>query len=166
MEAARNTVAPSALHAHPSILTAALWMAGWLSAMVVLAVAGREATRELAVFQIMEMRSVIGLILLYPLVRRSGGFTAMKTQRLAQHIGRNTVHYAAQFGWFVALTMIPLAQLVAIEFTMPIWTAVLCSPWPCSANAWAGGKARRCCSVWSEWPSSCGRTPAPSRRAS
>ena len=125
MEATRNPVAPSALQSPPSILTAALWMAGWLSAMVVLAVAGREATRELAVFQIMELRSVIGLLLLYPLVHRSGGFTAMKTQRLAQHIGRNTVHYAAQFGWFVALTMIPLAQLVAIEFTMPIWTAVL-----------------------------------------
>ena len=125
MEATRNPVAPSALQSPPSILTAALWMAGWLSAMVVLAVAGREATRELAVFQIMELRSVIGLLLLYPLVQRSGGFTAMKTQRLVQHIGRNTVHYAAQFGWFVALTMIPLAQLVAIEFTMPIWTAVL-----------------------------------------
>ena len=125
MEATRNPVAPSALQSPPSIVTAALWMAGWLSAMVVLAVAGREATRELAVFQIMELRSVIGLLLLYPLVQRSGGFTAMKTQRLVQHIGRNTVHYAAQFGWFVALTMIPLAQLVAIEFTMPIWTAVL-----------------------------------------
>ena len=120
-----NSVAQPALQAHPSNLTAALWMAGWLSAMVVLAVAGREATRELAVFQIMELRSVIGLVLLYPLIHRSGGFTAMKTQRLAQHIARNTVHYAAQFGWFVALTMIPLAQLVAIEFTMPMWTAVL-----------------------------------------
>ena len=120
-----TSVAQPALHAHPSNLTAALWMAGWLSAMVVLAVAGREATRELAVFQIREMRSVIGLLLLYPLVRRSGGVAAMKTRRLAEHVGRNTVHYAAQFGWFVALTMIPLAQLVAIEFTMPIWTAVL-----------------------------------------
>jgi drug/metabolite transporter (DMT)-like permease len=35
------------------------------------------------------------------------------------------VHYAAQYGWFVALTLIPLAQLVSIEFTMPIWSAVL-----------------------------------------
>ena len=35
------------------------------------------------------------------------------------------MHYAAQYGWFVALTMIPLAQVVAIEFTMPIWTACL-----------------------------------------
>jgi drug/metabolite transporter (DMT)-like permease len=125
MRATRNAAATSPLRSHPSNLTAALWMAGWLSAMVVLAVAGREATRELAVFQIMEMRSVIGLALLYPLIHRSGGLAAMQTRHLAQHIGRNTVHYAAQFGWFVALTMIPLAQLVAIEFTMPMWTAML-----------------------------------------
>lgn len=100
-------------------------MAGWLSLMVVIAVAGREATRELAVFQVMEMRSVIGLFMLYPLVRASGGFAAMKTARARDHAARNVVHYAAQFGWFVALTMIPLAQVVAIEFTMPIWTALL-----------------------------------------
>ena len=36
-----------------------------------------------------------------------------------------SVHYAAQFGWFFALTLIPIAQVVAIEFTMPIWTALL-----------------------------------------
>ncbi|MFO1215103.1 MAG: DMT family transporter [Burkholderiaceae bacterium] len=38
---------------------------------------------------------------------------------------RNTVHYAAQYAWFAALTMIPLAQVVAIEFTMPIWIVLL-----------------------------------------
>ena len=100
-------------------------MAGWLSLMIVIAVAGREASRELAVFQIMELRSLIGLVMLYPLIRASGGFGAMKTARLWHHAARNTVHYAAQFGWFVALTMISLAQVVALEFTMPIWTACL-----------------------------------------
>lgn len=104
---------------------AAGWMAGWLSLMVVIAVAGREATRELAVFQIMVMRSLIGLVMLYPLVHAAGGFAAMKTARWPQHALRNAVHYAAQYGWFVALTLIPLAQVVAIEFTMPIWTALL-----------------------------------------
>ncbi|WP_284614686.1 DMT family transporter [Aquabacterium humicola] len=104
---------------------AAAWMAGWLSLMVVIAVAGREATRELAVFQIMVMRSLIGLVMLYPLVHAAGGFAAMKTARWPQHALRNAVHYAAQYGWFVALTLIPLAQVVAIEFTMPIWTALL-----------------------------------------
>ena len=93
--------------------------------MLVMAVAGRETTRVLAVFQVLEMRSLIGLLMLYPLIRASGGFAAVKTQRPGPHVLRNAVHYAAQFGWFVALTLIPLAQVIAIEFTMPIWTAVL-----------------------------------------
>ena len=42
-----------------------------------------------------------------------------------QHIGRNIVHYAGQFAWLYALTLIPLAQLISIEFTAPIWTALL-----------------------------------------
>ena len=104
---------------------AAAWMSGWLTAMVVMAVAGREATRSLHVFQIMEMRSLLGLVLLYPLIRASGGFAAMRTGRAGLHVARNTFHYAAQFGWFLALTLIPIAQVVAIEFTMPIWTALL-----------------------------------------
>jgi drug/metabolite transporter (DMT)-like permease len=107
------------------ITRAALWMAGWLLLMVVIAVAGREATRELTVFQVMLMRSGLGLVMLWPLIHRAGGLRAMRTQRLPQHVGRNVVHYAAQYGWFAALSLIPLAQVVAIEFTMPIWSALL-----------------------------------------
>ena len=100
-------------------------MAGWLALMLIVAIAGRETTRELNVFQIMEIRSILGFFMLYPLIRVNGGFTAMKTSRPLQHIGRNLIHYAAQLGWFFALTLIPLGQVVSIEFTMPIWTAIL-----------------------------------------
>jgi drug/metabolite transporter (DMT)-like permease len=100
-------------------------MAGWLVLMLVLTIAGREATRELNVFQIMEVRSSIGLLMLYPMIRASGGFAAMRTSRPLQHIARNLIHYSAQLGWFFALTLIPLAQVVSIEFTTPIWTAIL-----------------------------------------
>ncbi len=100
-------------------------MAGWLTLMVVIAVAGREATRELSVFQIMLLRSVLGMAMLWPLVHAAGGLAAVRTERLPQHALRNVVHYAAQYGWFVALTLIPLAQVVSIEFTMPIWSAAL-----------------------------------------
>jgi drug/metabolite transporter (DMT)-like permease len=93
--------------------------------MLIVAVAGRETTRELNVFQIMEVRSILGFFMLYPLIHLNGGFAAMKTSRPLQHIGRNLVHYAAQLGWFFALTLIPLGQVVSIEFTMPIWTAIL-----------------------------------------
>ncbi|MDP3897017.1 MAG: DMT family transporter [Mesorhizobium sp.] len=113
------------MNRQPSTARAALWMAGWLTLMLTMTVAGREATREIDVFQIMEMRSVIGLFLLYPLIRMAGGFRAVRSAVPLQQIGRNIVHYAGQFGWFYALTLIPLAQLVSIEFTMPIWTAIL-----------------------------------------
>ena len=111
------------------IARAALWMAGWLSLMVVIAVAGREATRELTVFQVMLMRSTLGLVMLWPLIHRAGGLRAMPSTRMPLHVGRNFIHYAAQYGWFVALSLIPLAQLVAIEFTMPIWSALLAALW-------------------------------------
>jgi drug/metabolite transporter (DMT)-like permease len=111
----------------PSKPRAALWMAGWLALMLIVAVAGRETTRELNVFEIMEARSVLGFFMLLPLVRMNGGFAAMRTSRPLQHIGRNLIHYAAQLGWLFALTLIPLGQVVSIEFTMPIWTAILAS---------------------------------------
>jgi drug/metabolite transporter (DMT)-like permease len=108
-----------------SMVRAALWMAGWLVLMVVIAVAGREAMRELSVFQLLELRSLLGFVMLWPLVQAAGGLPAMRTSRPGAHTARNIVHYAAQYGWFAALTLIPLAQVVAIEFTMPIWAAAL-----------------------------------------
>ena len=104
---------------------AALWMAGWLALMLIVTIAGREAVRELNVFQLMEARSTLGLLMLYPLIRAKGGFAVLKTARFPQHTARNLIHYGAQLGWFFALTLIPIGQVVAIEFTMPIWTAIL-----------------------------------------
>ena len=100
-------------------------MAGWLALMLIVAIAGRETTRELNVFQIMEVRSTLGLLMLYPLIRMNGGFAALRTSRPLQHMARSLIHYSAQLGWFFALTLIPLGQVVSIEFTMPIWTAIL-----------------------------------------
>src|SRR3954449_6141768 len=104
---------------------AALWMAGWLALMLVVVVAGREGLREINVFQLMFMRTIIGFFLLYPMIRANGGFVVLKTARIHMHIARNLIHYGAQLGWFFALTLIPIGQVVAIEFTMPIWTAIL-----------------------------------------
>ena len=107
------------------IVKAAFWMAGWLACMLVMVVAGRETTHELNVFQVMEMRSVIGLAMLYPLIHLNGGLRTMRTQYPRQQLGRNVVHYGAQFCWLMALNLIPVAQVISIEFTMPIWTAIM-----------------------------------------
>src|SRR5262245_864338 len=110
---------------HRSTLLAALWMAGWLTAMVLLAVAAREAGRFLHVFEIMELRSLLGIVLFLPMIFSAGGVRAIRTQHFGRHLGRNAVHYVAQFLWFLAITMIPIAEVVAIEFTGPVWVALL-----------------------------------------
>lgn len=110
---------------HRSAVLAALWMAGWLAAMVTMAVAARMAGKLLHVFQIMEIRSLLGIVLFLPMIASAGGFRAMRTRRFGLHFGRNAVHYAAQFLWFLAILMIPIAEVVAIEFTGPVWVALL-----------------------------------------
>ncbi|MCO5161382.1 MAG: DMT family transporter [Mesorhizobium sp.] len=112
------------MSAQASLTKAGLWMAGWLTLMLLMSVAGRAATIEIDIFQIMEMRAIIGLVMLWPLIHAAGGLRAMRSRVLGQHIGRNVVHYFAQYAWLLALTMIPLAQLISIEFTMPVWTAI------------------------------------------
>jgi len=108
-----------------STLRAAFWMGGSIASFLTMTVAGRAIMPALDVFQVMEMRSVIRWFILLPLGLAAGGFKAMRTRRPLQHIGRNVVHYAGQYAWLMALTMIPLAQLMSIEFTSPIWGALL-----------------------------------------
>jgi drug/metabolite transporter (DMT)-like permease len=100
-------------------------MTGWLAAMVLLAVAAREAGQLLHVFQIMELRSLLGIALFAPMIIAAGGVRAMRTRHFGSHFSRNAVHYVAQFLWFVAIMMIPIAEVVAIEFTGPVWVALL-----------------------------------------
>ena len=76
------------------MVKAAFWMVGWLACMLVMAVAGRETTRELNVFQVMMMRSLIGLVMLYPLVHLNGGLRTMRTQHPWRHLARNIAHDA------------------------------------------------------------------------
>lgn len=107
-----------------SVLQAAMWMAGWLVATLGMTIAGRQLAQDVSIFVVMILRSLIATAILTPLVLYHGGIAA----RLAQfrlHLLRNLVHYAGQYAWFSALLLIPLAEVIAIEFTMPVWIAVL-----------------------------------------
>jgi len=104
---------------------AATWMAGWLVTTLAMTVAGRELATVLPVFVVMIMRSGIALILLSPVVFLWYRGDPVRTRRLPWHLARNLIHYAGQYCWFLALALIPIAQVIAIEFTMPLWTALL-----------------------------------------
>ena len=108
-------------------LTAALWMTGAIAAFSVMAVAGREMAVTLDTFEIMLYRSLIGVAIVAgfgALAGRLGGL-ATRRHRLGLHLVRNVFHFTGQNLWFYALALIPLAQVFALEFTTPIWVAIL-----------------------------------------
>jgi len=106
-----------------SIYRAALWMGGWLTALTVMAIAGRELSAEVSTFQIMFFRSAISLALTVCLWAALGR-PSLRTRRLGAHMSRNVVHFGAQYLWFLSITLLPLAQVISIEFTAPAWTAL------------------------------------------
>ncbi|HFC04088.1 MAG TPA: DMT family transporter [Rhizobiales bacterium] len=116
---------PEHLHMpQKSTANASVWMLGWFASMLLMTVSGREATQDLPVNMLMFFRSAIGLAILLPIVGWFG-FSTLKTQQLKGHAIRSTIHFGAQFSWFMALSLIPLAQVISIEFSMPIWAAVI-----------------------------------------
>lgn len=108
------------------IWRAALWMMGALSALSLMAVAGREAGRALSTADLLVWRSVIGcgvVCIILGLSRQ--GYDQLRSGLLHIHLLRNLLHFAGQYCWFTAVVMIPLAQLFALEFTAPVWVLLL-----------------------------------------
>lgn len=104
-----------------------LWMVGALLSFSVMAVSIRELSRGgLSIFEILAIRSGIALFVLLTLlaVRKDLRVHALP-RRMGLNLFRNTVHYVSQYSWALSLTMLPLATVFALEFTMPAWTAIL-----------------------------------------
>lgn len=104
---------------------AALWMTGSITAFTAMAIAGRAVGHVHDSFEVMTVRSLVGFLILLAVGGATGRLATLSTRRLGGHFLRNIVHFTGQNLWFWALTMIPLAQLFALEFTSPIWVIVL-----------------------------------------
>lgn len=110
----------------PSPVKAALWMLGSIASFSLMAVAGRELGGRFSTFEIMFWRSLLGLVIVTILLSlRRGRWARLRTDRLGLHLTRNLAHFFGQNCWFYAVALIPLAQVFALEFTSPIWVALL-----------------------------------------
>ena len=107
------------------IVKVAFWMVGTFVSLISIAVAGREASTEITIFQMLFWRGLVGLGIILLLLRFIGGWQRVRTQKLPIHAARNVVHLGAQYAWFYAVAFIPLAEVFALEFTTPIWTLIL-----------------------------------------
>lgn len=106
-------------------LRAAAWMTGAIAAFTAMGVAGRELAGRHDVFEIQMYRSALGFVLVCAGAAALGQLRTVSRARLGGHLFRNLLHFTGQNLWFWALTLIPLAQVFALEFTMPVWVMLL-----------------------------------------
>ena len=105
-------------------LLAVAWMMGALASFTGMALAGRELTAEMSVFQAMALRSIICVAVLM-LVAWRAGFHKVATARFRLHLARSLAHFGGTYAWITGISLLPLAAVFSIEFTTPIWTALL-----------------------------------------
>lgn len=105
-------------------LRAAIWMLGTVASFILMMIAARELSARMSAFEILFFRSGIAFLIMLPIVIRLGR-RAWHTERPYYHLARNSLHFAAQWGWVFGVAVLPLAEVTSLEFTMPIWTALL-----------------------------------------
>ena len=110
--------------ARSATLSAALWMGLAILSFCAMAVAIRELTAGLSAFQILFVRSAMGLLFLCALSAIKG-WRPYRTARPWGHVQRNAVHFAGQTLWIISIGLLPLATVFSIEFTTPLWGALL-----------------------------------------
>ena len=108
----------------PKSILGMFWMAATVSCFVLIAVCGRELSDTMNIFQIMLIRGSVAFLVLLIIIF-GFGIKIPRTTHLKLHIFRNCVHYASQSAWFLGVSLLPIATVFAIEFTTPIWVALI-----------------------------------------
>jgi drug/metabolite transporter (DMT)-like permease len=102
----------------------ALWMLGAVFSFALMAIAVRELQRHMGSFEIVFLRSLGMLAITLAMLPRAG-VAAIRTTRFQLHLWRNLIHFLGQVLWVYSIGALALATVFAIEFTMPVWTAIL-----------------------------------------
>lgn len=108
-----------------NIPKAVAYMTGAIGSFSAMAVAGREVSFELDTFEIMMYRSFVGIAVVLSLGWYFSTLGQITRRHLGTHFTRNLAHFTGQNLWFYAVTVIPLTQLFALEFTNPLWVLLL-----------------------------------------
>src|SRR3546814_12840913 len=79
---------------------AIVWMIGALASFATMTVSIRELTGEMHAFQMLFIRSVIGIAILLPVIARSRrGWGQIGRRYLPGHLLRNVIHFTGQVLW-------------------------------------------------------------------
>ncbi|MFZ7090579.1 DMT family transporter [Primorskyibacter sp. 2E233] len=106
-------------------LRASLWMIGTIVSFTCMAIAGRAVSLNLDTFEIMLYRSLIGIVIVLAVSSVAGTRHQIGRRMMGWHFLRNIFHFSGQNLWFYSITVIPLAQVFALEFTLPLWVMLM-----------------------------------------
>jgi drug/metabolite transporter (DMT)-like permease len=85
----------------------------------------RHVSAELHPFEIAFFRNIFGFVMLVPLLARAGGLKAMRTRRIGLHAARGAFNAVGMLAFFLALSLAPLADVAALNFTSPLFAALM-----------------------------------------
>jgi len=102
------------------------WMSGTLASFIVAALSVRTLSDRLNAFEIMSLRSFGGLMILLVMgLTIPGLWRSVRRRRLGLQALRNVAHFGSQICWTIAIMLLPLATVFALEFTIPAWVTLL-----------------------------------------
>lgn len=103
-----------------------LWMVAAVLSFSTTALAIRNLSSHLSLFEILSIRSAFGVAILMTLhLSRPALRGEIRPRRLGTHFVRNGLHFVAQYGWAFAITLLPFATVFSLETTNPVWTTLL-----------------------------------------
>lgn len=71
-----------------------LWMIGVLTSFCLMAIGARELNNEIGVFQVLFFRSIVGLLVLLPIILLLKRARFSSSKRIKLHLVRNLFHFA------------------------------------------------------------------------
>lgn len=83
----------------------------------------RLATFETHPFEVAFFRNVFGFLVMMPMLLH-GGISMFKTKRPGLHLVRGVLNGGSMLMWFMALSLIPLADATALTLTGPMFVAL------------------------------------------
>ncbi len=110
-----------------------LWMLVASFLFSIMGVCVKLASDTYSTAEIVAYRGVIGMAMILVLIRLQGG--TLRTRMPFHHVWRGFIGVVALWMWFFAITKLPLAMAVTLNYMSPIWIAVILF-----AAAWWHGK--------------------------
>ena len=114
---------PSTKEGLPGPLRGALWMVLTAFSFAALTTVVKNMSSDMHPVELAFFRNLFGLLFMLPWFLRTG-IGALKTTRLPLHGFRSVIGLSAMLLWFMGVSMMPVAEATALNFTTPLFATI------------------------------------------